>query len=65
MKYSLLSILLFFVTSLYATHYSYTDGVVGNGDFEVSREVKQGSNYIDVTYRYIDTPRINYVNIDT
>lgn len=52
MKYSLLSILLFFVTSLYATHYSYTDGVVENGDFEVSREVKQGSNYIDVTYRF-------------
>lgn len=52
MKYSLLSILLFFVTSIYATHYSYTDGVVENGDFEVSREVKQGSNYIDVTYRF-------------
>jgi len=52
MKYSLLSILLLFVTSLHATHYSYTNGVVENGDFNVDREVKQGSNYIEVTYRF-------------
>lgn len=52
MKYSLLSILLFFVTSLHATHYSYTNGVVENGEFDVDREVKQGSNYIEVTYRF-------------
>lgn len=52
MKHSLLSIFLCFAASLHATNYSYTDGVVENGEFQVDREVKQGANYIEVTYRF-------------
>jgi hypothetical protein len=52
MKYSLLSIMLALATSIQATHFSYTNGVVENGDFEVERDVRQGTNYIEVTYRF-------------
>ena len=54
MKYSLLSILLALATSIQATHFSYTNGVVENGDFEVERDVRQGTNYIEVTYRFVE-----------
>lgn len=52
MKYSLLGLLMFVTTSLHATHFSYTEGVVNNGDFEVSREVKAGTNSVEVSYRW-------------
>lgn len=52
MKYSLLSILLLLSASLHATHFSYTDGVVENGDFAAKRELQRGSNYIEVTYHF-------------
>lgn len=51
MKYSLLSLLLLVVTSLHATHLSYTDGVVDDGDFMINRVVKQGKDYIEVSYQ--------------
>lgn len=51
MKYSLLGVLLFCVSSINATHLSYTEGVVKNGDFEVNRVVASGKDFIDVTYQ--------------
>lgn len=52
MRYFLLNILLFFVACIHATNYSYTNGIVENDEFDVDREVRQGSNYIEVTYRF-------------
>lgn len=51
MKYSLLSLLLLVTSSLYATHLSFTEGVVESGDFELNRVVTRGEGYIEVSYQ--------------